>query len=100
MPKESEKDTERYLVTKVKKAGGQSYKWVSPGVKGVPDRICIFPHVVVFVETKSEGEDLDPLQKLMHRLLRIVTPHVYKVDTKKDVNNLIQFLFAKEKPCI
>lgn len=93
MPKESEKDTERYLAKKVVKNGGQCYKWVSPGVSGVPDRICIFPHVVAFIEIKSENQSLKPAQVLMHRELYKVTPHVYTVWTKHDVNMVIQLLF-------
>ena len=38
-----EKDIENYLRKEVIKAGGTSYKFVSPGVVGVPDRIVLFP---------------------------------------------------------
>lgn len=99
MPRESEKDTEQYLVKETTKRNGQSYKWVSPGVRGVPDRICIFPSYTIFVEIKSEGETLDPLQIILHRKLHLVTPHVYTVTTKKDVDILFQLLF-KEALCI
>lgn len=41
------------IVTECKKRGGVCWKWVSPGRRGVPDRICIFPGgKIVFVETK------------------------------------------------
>ena len=40
---QSEKDTEAFLRDEVKARGGRSYKWVSPGCAGVPDRIVIKP---------------------------------------------------------
>jgi hypothetical protein len=53
---ESEKVTELYLANEMLKIGGISFKWTSPGRRGVPDRICIFPcGLIVFAEIKSEG---------------------------------------------
>ena len=45
---------EQYLVKRVKEAGGTAYKFVSPGRRGVPDRMVVFPGGrVFFVELKS-----------------------------------------------
>ena len=91
--KESEKKTEIYLTERTCALGGQSYKWSSPNNKGVPDRICIFPGPVhVFVEVKSEGETLSKVQSLVHRDLKLLTRHVYTVDTKVEVDNLLYVL--------
>lgn len=36
-----------------KEIGGKCYKWVCPGMKGPPDRICILPGgIIIFVELK------------------------------------------------
>lgn len=44
---------EHNIIHQVKARGGVCWKWVSPGRRGVPDRICIFPGpVIVFVELK------------------------------------------------
>lgn len=59
-----EKDVERILTAEVRKAGGRSYKWVSPGNDGVPDRIVMFPGGdIEFVELKTESGRLSELQK-------------------------------------
>ncbi|NLC41156.1 MAG: VRR-NUC domain-containing protein [Clostridiaceae bacterium] len=51
-----EKEDERYLKTRVEERGGLCYKFVSPGNKGVPDRIVITPSGrVYFVEIKSSS---------------------------------------------
>lgn len=90
---ESEKKTEIYLTERTCALGGQSYKWSSPNNKGVPDRICIFPgEIALFVEVKSEGETLSKLQQLVHKRLLRLTRHVYTVDTKVEVDNLLYVL--------
>ena len=60
-----EKDIERYLATRIAALGGKAYKWVSPAHIGVADRIVVLPGGVVwFVEVKTIGGRLSPLQKL------------------------------------
>jgi len=61
---ELEKDLERYLVKRVKDAGGRAYKFVSPSNRGVSDRIVCLPGRTIFVELKRTGGALSPLQKL------------------------------------
>lgn len=48
-----ENKVEKYLDDQVKKLGGITRKWVSPGRSGVPDRIVIVDGEVVFVEVKT-----------------------------------------------
>jgi hypothetical protein len=51
-----ERDVEAYLRKRVKATGGECYKWVSPGRRNVPDRICMWPGgYIVFVEVKRPG---------------------------------------------
>ena len=68
-----EKQIERYLVDRVKAIGGVAYKFTSPAHRGVADRIVCLPDGQTwFVEVKTEGGRLSPLQKVfmsdMHRM--------------------------------
>lgn len=89
---ESEKDTERFLAGMVKSLGGRSYKWVSPGCTGVPDRIVILPpNIVFFVELKSEGKKSTTLQRVRQAELREQGCTVYAdIDTKAKVVGMLQ----------
>jgi hypothetical protein len=60
-----EKDVENHFVWAVQRMGGVSYKFISPGRKGVADRIACLPDGSTwFVELKTKGGRLSELQKL------------------------------------
>lgn len=60
-----EKQIEAYLVKRIKALGGMAYKFTSPAHKGVSDRIVCLPNGQTwFVELKTEGGRLSPLQKV------------------------------------
>lgn len=60
-----EKEVEKFLVREVKKIGGISFKFISPGNAGVPDRIVILPNGrVVFAELKTDKGKLTKLQEV------------------------------------
>ena len=60
-----EKEVEKFLVREVKKLGGISFKFISPGNAGVPDRIVILPSGnVVFAELKTDKGKLTKLQEV------------------------------------
>ena len=60
-----EKEVEKFLLREVKKIGGISFKFISPGNAGVPDRIVILPSGrVVFVELKTDKGKLTKLQEV------------------------------------
>ncbi|WFQ80478.1 VRR-NUC domain-containing protein [Xenorhabdus sp. SF857] len=81
---------ERHLVNEVKKAGGIAYKFVSPGRRGVPDRIVILPNGrVVFVECKAPGEKPRPDQLREHERLRALGQTVVVLDSK-NVEGIIE----------
>lgn len=88
---ESEKRTEAYLRDEVKRLRGRSYKWVSPGCSGVPDRIVVRPDgSVFFVELKSEGQTSTKLQKKRQAELRTLGCTVYAdIDTKEKVRAIL-----------
>lgn len=88
---ENEKDTEAYLVKLVRSLGGRAYKFISPGIAGVPDRIVILPgNRICFVETKSQGRTSSPQQKKRQAELRAMGCTVYaEIDTKEKVREVI-----------
>lgn len=92
---ENEKTTEAYLRDRVKALGGRSYKWVSPGCSGVPDRVVILPGGrVFFVELKSEGKTSTKLQQKQQTELRELGCTVYAdIDTKAKVREIIEHEF-------
>ena len=60
-----EKQVEAYLIKRVKELGGMAYKFTSPQHRGVADRIVCLPNGQTwFVEVKTEGGRLSPLQKV------------------------------------
>lgn len=60
-----EKEVEKFLIREVKKIGGISFKFISPGNAGVPDRIVILPSgKVIFVELKTDKGKLTKLQEV------------------------------------
>ncbi|CDG20658.1 putative nuclease p44 [Xenorhabdus poinarii G6] len=74
---------EKHLVNEVKKAGGIAYKFVSPGRRGVPDRIVVLPNGrVVFVECKAPGEKPRRDQLREHERLRALGQTVVVLDSK------------------
>lgn len=79
------------LVREVKKIGGLAPKWVSPGNRGVPDRLVILPDgLTIYVEMKAPGKPLEPMQKhWMKKLLQRGHRH-YKIDSHEDIDSFIQ----------
>lgn len=67
----SEKNIERFLTNKMKEMGGASYKFISPGNAGMPDRLIITKTGGVFlVELKTEKGRLSKIQKAQIKKLR------------------------------
>lgn len=65
-----EKEIERRMCEMIRKRGGLTYKFTSPGNVGVPDRLVITPTGVVwFVELKTETGRLANIQKWQIREL-------------------------------
>ena len=68
-----ESKVEKSVVNYFKEEGGIAYKFVSPGRRGVPDRIGLLPihekhraivnRYVKFIECKAPGGRLEPWQK-------------------------------------
>lgn len=96
--KKAEKEIESYLTRKVRALGGLSYKWVSPGNAGVPDRILLFPEGrVVFVELKAEGKknNLSPLQVVQMLKIKSLGHKHYVVDSFEEVDQMLEEVMPK-----
>nr|DAY00470.1 MAG TPA: Nuclease [Caudoviricetes sp.] len=85
-----EKDIENYLKESVKKIGGRTYKFTSPGNAGVPDRICIIPGgLIFFVELKAPGKITRPLQDRQIAKLRNLGCRVYVADSNEQIDRIL-----------
>ncbi|WP_373845027.1 VRR-NUC domain-containing protein [Clostridium sp.] len=85
-----EKDIEKYLVDKIKNAGGRAYKFISPGNAGVPDRLVLLPEgKIIFVELKAPGKKPTSLQLVQHRRIQNLGFKVLIIDNKQAVDDLI-----------
>lgn len=72
-----ERDIEKYLVAEVRKRGGEAYKFTSPAMRGVADRLVVMPGRIWFVELKRPGGKLTPLQeRFRDRMLQLLQYHV------------------------
>lgn len=88
---EREKDLEAYLGREVKKVGCLYYKFVSPGNRGVPDRMIVRPDgFLMFVELKTEVGKLSALQKSQIRKLEEFNQNVYVLYGRDDVENFLE----------
>lgn len=86
-----EKNIEAKLRNEIKKLGGVAIKFVSPGRRGVTDRLVIVPFANIwFVETKRPGRDLDPLQLSFKKLLIKMGCEHRKVSTTEELQKFLQ----------
>lgn len=91
-----EKEIEKKLTDGIRKLGGRSYKWVSPGNNGVPDRILILPGGrILFCELKTETGSLSKLQKMQTRILKNLGCDVLVLYGPDDVQRLLDRLTAE-----
>jgi len=74
-----ENKVEAYLDKEVKKLGGITRKWVSPGRDGVPDRIVILNGRVYFVEVKTTDGPKSTAQSREHQRLSEAGGKVFTV---------------------
>ena len=86
-----EKQIEARLKREVKRRGGWALKFTSPGIAGVPDRIVLLPTGdMVFVELKTPGKSLRPLQVKRKEQLENLGFKVYMLDSYTAVDDFIR----------
>lgn len=80
-----ESKVEKLLREGVEAAGGMCEKFVSPGKRGVPDRIVTWPGEVHFVELKKPGESPEEYQLRDHDRRRSMRQMVFVLDSHEAV---------------
>lgn len=87
-----ESKLEKACVVDVEARGGLMLKWVSPGQKGVPDRIIFWPGGEIhLVELKKPGGPPPTfLQQLMHYELRARGAKVWVISTPAEWTNYLK----------
>lgn len=86
-----EQKIESYLKKQVELLGGKAYKFVSPGVTGVPDRIVVLPGgKIFFVELKAPGKKLRKIQEVRKAELEALGQRVEVIDSKEKVDELLK----------
>ena len=87
----SEKSIERYLVERVRQMGGECLKYYNPNMAGYPDRLCLLPvGVVVWVELKSKGERLRPLQQQRFNQLARMGQAAHVCDSREAIDRMLE----------
>lgn len=91
-----EKTIEARLVREVRQRGGLTYKFISPGSTGVPDRIVIVPGGSVwFMELKTETGRLSKLQLYQMERLRQTGANAVVVYGMEDMLNTLEAIFRE-----
>lgn len=86
-----EKIIEQYFVSEVKKRGGLALKVNSTSMRGLPDRMVLLPHgILFFAECKAPGKGARTLQKFVHQKLRVLGFRVYVIDSKEQVKEVLK----------
>lgn len=93
-----ESQIEAYLVDKIKAIGGLCWKFVSPNVTGVPDRIILIHGRAYFVEVKTETGRLEKIQYHRARQIRDCGLSVTVVKSKEQVDQLIERIRDEVRP--
>jgi hypothetical protein len=85
----TEKTIERYLIRRVKQAGGLTYKLYD--TIGIPDRIVITKQGrVQFIELKATGKKTRISQDKMIEKLQKFHQEVYVIDGTQKIDELVQ----------
>jgi len=90
-----EKTTEKKLTKAVREMEGIALKFVSPGFSGVPDRLVLLPgSKIAFVELKSHGKHLQPLQVKRKKQLEALGFSVYCIDHLDQIGGVLDEIRA------
>jgi hypothetical protein len=86
----TEKDIELMLVKAVRKRGGRAFKFISPGINGMPDRLVLIPEGKIgFVEMKAPAKRMRPLQIKRKDELERLGFLVYCVDRPEQIGGVL-----------
>ena len=86
----TEKYIEQKLMAAVKDMGGIAFKFTTPGINGVPDRLVLLPHgKIAFIELKAPGRKMRPLQVRRKRQLEQLGFSVYCIDSAEQIGGVL-----------
>lgn len=86
-----EKHVENYLKILVEQSGGYCLKFVSPGTRGVPDRIVLSPRGIFFVELKRpKGGRLSPHQKRWQKKFEDLGLKIHVLKNQEEVLTFVE----------
>lgn len=86
-----ESQVEKHLAKRVSALGGLCWKFTSPNLRGVPDRIVVMPcATVVFVELKAPGQVPEPHQTRRHLELTQRGARVAVLDSYAAVDKFLE----------
>ena len=92
----TEKELELMLVKEVKRRGGRAYKFISPGLNGVPDRLVLMPGGKMgFVEVKAPGKKMRPNQIKRKGELESLGFLVYCLDDPEEIGGVVDGIAGK-----
>ena len=83
---------EEHLLKKCKENKILCWKFTSPSLNGVPDRILMYDGQVIFVELKAPGEEPRPDQKAVHRMMQKQHVTVLVSDNNNTSDKIVQEL--------
>jgi len=87
----TEKTIESYLKTRIEQNNGLCLKFRSPSMVGVPDRICIMPIFVYFVEVKGPSGKLSSKQQRIIMKFKERGHDIFVIDSDEKVDALIEY---------
>ena len=81
---------EDYLVKECKKRDFLIFKFTSPGINGVPDRMIITKKgEIFFIETKALGETTRKLQKAIIKKMKDHKATVFVADNRDEIDEIL-----------
>lgn len=84
---------ENHFVWAVERIGGKTWKFTSPGRKGVADRIACLPDGSTwFVELKTKGGRLSALQKMFMSDMALLNQNYMCLWTTEQIDEFIKTL--------
>jgi hypothetical protein len=85
-----EKSTESYLRDEIKKRRGICIKMDPNRTVGIPDRLCILPSAMFFVELKTPKGKLRAVQDALIKRLTAMSHTVHILRTKDEIDSLLR----------
>lgn len=88
-----ERHIEELLCKEVRNVGGKAFKFVSPGIIGVPDRLILIPKgIIVFVELKAPGKKPRTSQRVVMRRMYHMGVRVATIDNTETAKRFIELI--------